>query len=604
MSSVRLKQINIYPIKSTGGLSLSSAWVEKSGLSFDRRFLVADKTGRMITGRTHPKLVDVHASLIPGGVVLTHSQMSSVVLKYQQFSSSSVATNVWADEFEALSTSEMANSWLSHLLGEQVQLLYAGDNTPRFGTKANTDVSFADQYPLLVISEASLQALNDRSPVKHRMEQFRTNLVATGTEAFAEDTWKRIRVGAVEFDIVNPCARCVFTTLDPETGLFRPDGEPLNTLSQFRQGEGGVVNFGMNLIPRNEGIIEAGAEIEVLAFRDAEVYEDNTAPKFTLKCVKTEEVARNFKTFWFDAHEGKLSHKAGQHLPLELEIDGKRVSRRYTLSSSPSQEGLAISVKRVEDGLVSNWLQDNLQPGDEIKALAPEGEFYVESEDRPRLFLTAGSGVTPAMSMLRFLADANQLSDTTFLHLCRSEEDIPFESELASLASAHPGLNVLIALTKPANGWKGLSGRLSEKHLASVSAIAGREVFCCGPEGFMTAAKSMLLAMGLPESSWRQESFGIAASDPGVDASRLSIDIDGEFFPGDNQRPLLLQAEEAGYPLSYSCRAGMCGACKMKLNSGEVDQPDMPALFPGEKEDGLVLACCCVPKSDISLSRI
>ncbi len=604
MSSVRLKQINIFPIKSTGGLSLSSAWVEKAGLSFDRRFLVADKTGKMITGRTHPQMVDIQVSLLPDGVVLTHPDMSSVVLKYQQFSRTQVATHVWQDEFDAYSTSEMANGWLSHLLGEPVQLLYAGEKSPRFGTKANAEVSFADQYPMLVISEASLDALNDRSPVKHRMEQFRTNLVVSGTEPFAEDTWQRIRIGSVEFEIANPCARCVFTTRDPETGAFRPDGEPLTTLSQFRLGEGGVVNFGMNLIPVTEGVIEAGSAVEVLEYRDVEVYEDKTTPKLALKCVKTESVARDFRTFWFEPDNGEVSYKAGQHLPVELEIDGERISRRYTLSSSPSRPGLAISVKRIGDGLVSNWLHDNLRVGKGIKALAPGGEFYVEDNDKPRLFLTAGSGVTPAISMVRFLADNNRLSDAVFLHLCRSEADIPFKEELDALQLAHPGLTVLFALSKPANGWSGLSGRLSAKHLSQVSDLSEREVFCCGPEGFMTAAKSMLLGLGLPEQYWHQESFGVLVKEAEEDAGRVTIDIDGERFPGDNQRPLLVQAEEAGYPLSYSCRAGMCGACKMRLHEGDVDQPDMPALFPGEREDGLVLACCCVPKGDVTLSRI
>lgn len=605
----KVSQINIFPVKSAGGISLSHAWVEKVGLSFDRRFMVTDSTGKMVTGRTEPKMTEVAVTLQANGITLTHPTMSPLVLKYSQFSMSETATGVWKDEFLGYTTTSTANAWFSHLLGGNKQLLFTGEeSSPRFSQTADTKVSFADGYPLLLISEASLEALNERSPDRHRMDQFRTNIVARGCGPFEEDTWDKIRIGGVTFKLDRPSSRCVFTTLDLETGRFRPNGEPITTLSQFRTDEKGNVNFGMNLIALNEGIISAGDGIEVLAYREPEVYEDHTTPKLNLKCCDIEPVARDFTTFWFSSKQGTLpSYLAGQHLPIELDINGERIQRRYTLSSSPTRpEYLSISVKRVEEGLVSNWLHDHLAVGSVIKAQQPDGQFHLSEDSAKRqslLLLSGGSGVTPMISMLRALSDRDEVGDVVFLHQCRREEDIPFASELEALAKQHPGLTVLTLLSQPSDDWTGLSGRLSQEHLALISNLHQREIFVCGPDGFMTSAFNLLTMLGVPESQCYQEFF--TSPTVGVEAPpmEVNITIEGEFVRGDNQRPILIQAEESGVYIDYSCRAGVCGCCKMRLIDGEVLQPDMPALFPGEKEDGLVLACCCVPKSDVVLTK-
>ncbi|MEI8609788.1 hybrid-cluster NAD(P)-dependent oxidoreductase [Enterovibrio sp. Hal110] len=608
--SVKINQINVYPVKSIGGTSLSNAWVEKIGLSFDRRFMVADSTGKFITGRTHPILAKVTASIQANGITLTHPTMSPLVLKYAQFSLTEVNTNVFKDEFAGYATTATANAWFSHLLSGQMQLLFTGEtSSPRFGKKANVNVSFADAFPLLLISEASLAALNARSPDLHSMDQFRTNLVATGCDAFEEDRWAKIRIGTVEFSVDCPCSRCVFTTLDLESGRFRPNGEPITTLSKFRTDNDGNVNFGMNLIALNEGMIQAGDDIEVLAYRDVEEYEDLTIPKLELVCTETEVVSRDFQTFWFERTEGSLpTYKAGQHLPIELDIDGKRIQRRYTLSSTPTRpERLSISVKRIDGGLVSNWLHDNVEQGSRIVAQQPDGQFHLSDQADKRntlLLLSGGSGVTPMMSMLRALADANEIKDVVFLHQCSSEADIPFADELNALAEQHKGLTVMTLLSQPSEQWSGMTGRLDQTHLALVPKLAQRDVFVCGPQGFMESAMNVLDILGVTEPQRHQEFFSTPGTSNDDVAAEVNITIEGEFIRGDNQRPILVQAEEAGIPLEYSCRAGVCGCCKMRLLDGDVDQPDMPALYPGEKEEGLVLTCCCVPKGDVTLASL
>ncbi|GAA0358624.1 hypothetical protein GCM10009092_23540 [Bowmanella denitrificans] len=267
-----LSHIHLYPIKSTQGVEVNQAWVELHGLSFDRRFMLADSKGRMLTGRAMPKLIQVSALLHGEGLMLCHPDMPSLLVKYADCTMVPVATQVWKDQFEGFATTEPANQWFSQLLGRQCQLLYCGNHTPRFSEKAGVDVSFADGFPLLLISRASLEELNRRSPIAHKMAQFRPNLVVEDTLPFAEDGWDRIRIGEVEFKLDCPCSRCIFTTRDAKTGEFLGDQEPLKTLGQFRKDPSGKINFGMNLIPLNEGRLEVGMPLEILAGREAEVY--------------------------------------------------------------------------------------------------------------------------------------------------------------------------------------------------------------------------------------------------------------------------------------------------------------------------------------------
>ena len=197
MTRAILSQINVFPVKSTAGVQLTSAWVEKTGLSFDRRFLITFPDGSMITARKYLQLVKVSSVLKPDGLVLSYPGLPCLILRYSDFSMEVTGTGVWSDRFDAYKTHSAAGNWFTQIIGEPVNLLYLGDDSNRVGGKAEVKVSFADGFPLLVISEASLDELNASSPVKHVMAQFRTNLVVSGVEAFAEDCWQRFRIGEV-----------------------------------------------------------------------------------------------------------------------------------------------------------------------------------------------------------------------------------------------------------------------------------------------------------------------------------------------------------------------------------------------------------------------
>ncbi|EDP60499.1 hybrid-cluster NAD(P)-dependent oxidoreductase [Vibrio sp. AND4] len=603
MSQSVLSQINVFPVKSVGGVSLSSAWVEKQGLSFDRRFMIATSDGSMVTARKFPQMVTIKSALLPDGVVFTSLGEEPLTIRYQDFKMQEAPATVWKDSFTAYTTTDEADDWFSKVLGLRVELLFTGEQSNRVRDKLGHNVSFADGYPVLVISEASLEELNRRSAEQHSMDQFRTNLVVSDTTPFEEDTWKRIRIGEVEFESVKPCERCILTTVNTQRGTFRESKEPLKTLQEFRANERGGVFFGQNLVALNQGIIRSGDHVEVLEYKEPEFYPDNSPKRMTLTCVEREEIARDFVTLWLEPREGQLpTYLPGQHLPIVVEVDGQTIGRRYTLSSSPSRPGrYAISVKRVSGGRVSNALLDNLQIGDVLEAETPDGQFHLKAHAvQPLLLMSAGSGVTPMLSMVRYLADHNQLDDVVFYHQCSSEIDIPCKDELNELKRQNPGLDVKICLTQPSIDWFGLKGRVSLSHIKQIKDVEHRQVFVCGPDGFMQKAKNLLLKKGLPEGNYHQEAFGVAMAAAKPEKS-VEIEFNGVKWMGNNQQTLLEQVENAGKHITNSCRAGLCGACEVQLESGLVDHPDLPALSAEERAMGKVLACCAIPQTDVTL---
>lgn len=373
-----LSNINVFPVKSIAGISLSTAHVEKQGLQFDRRFMVASLDGKMITARTHPQMVKIKAIIEPDGLIICYPGLIDLHFTFDELEMKEIDTTVWSDTFSAYSTTEEANQWFTSILGTDAQLLFSGEQSNRMREKIQTNVSFADGYPLLVISEASLTELNKRSSSIHTMAQFRTNLVVSGNEAFIEDSWKRIRIGEVEFEVIKPCQRCILTTVNPNTAQYHPNKEPLKTFSTFRADDSGNVYFGQNLIAKNEGTIKVGDKIEVLETK--------------------------------------------------------------------------------------------------------EKEYYVDS----------GS------------VAANQTISTTNIKTESTSEEI-------------------------------------------------------------------------------------------------TISLNGNLFKGNTAEPLLNQVEAAGLSINSSCRAGLCGACRVTLESGDVEQEDSPALNQRLKDAGMILACCSVPKTDIEV---
>lgn len=258
-----LSDLYRYPMKSTQGENLLASLVFPAGLPWDRAFMVADLAGEMITGRTHPALVQVLARVTDDVLHLSLPQRSTLALPLHLFSRPVLAA-VWGTSFTAWGGACVVDELLTAFLGKPAQLLFCGEQQQR-RVKAAPDVSlgFADGYPLLLIGQASLDDLNQRLAQPVTMANFRPNLVVSAAAAFAEDSWRRIRIGEVTFRIAKPCERCVFTTVDPISGIKNPQQEPLRTLASYRKTPAGVL-FGQNVIAENSGEIAQGMEVEIL----------------------------------------------------------------------------------------------------------------------------------------------------------------------------------------------------------------------------------------------------------------------------------------------------------------------------------------------------
>lgn len=271
---MRLDAITIYPVKSLRGVAVHEAVVEPWGLAGDRRWMVVDEQGRYLTQRDLPGMARIAAAPDgDGGVVLSAPDDRAGELRAPKPDADgpTLEVVVWRDRVRAQSAGRDADAWLSDALGRACRLVHMGDPAaarPVDPTYAGpTDrVSFADGFPLLGVSAASLDDLNARMAQPVPMARFRPNLVVSGGAPWTEDGWRLLRVGGAEgvaFRAVKPCARCVIVATDQETGARARDREPLRTLAGFRRDGRGKVLFGQNLVPDGTGRIAVGDGVEV-----------------------------------------------------------------------------------------------------------------------------------------------------------------------------------------------------------------------------------------------------------------------------------------------------------------------------------------------------
>ncbi|MCZ4281056.1 hybrid-cluster NAD(P)-dependent oxidoreductase [Kiloniella laminariae] len=635
MSPAIVSNLIIYPVKSTAGLSLPQAELLTSGLVGDRRYLITKPDGTFVTGRTHPKITSIRSNYHGEILRLTQEDMIDLVLDPAGFSESYLDTSVWGTELIGQICGDKADDWISTVLGEPLRLLYFGNRSERYIKQhPDCDVSFADGYPLLLIGDSSLAHLNNRLPAPVSMANFRPNITVSGSPAFEEDGWSLIRIGDVRFELPKACARCVFTTVDPHAHVADKTLEPLRTLTSYRQRQNSRdVLFGENMIPLNSGSIRIGDPVEVLKTKTRPVYIDNWLPSASrlsqqmkppaakdflnspvlLRCVQIIQETHDIRTFKFIADpQQRFDYKAGQFLTLFVPIDGKVVSRCYTISSSPSRpDSLTITVKRVTGGKVSNWLHDHLAIGSTLEAQGPSGQFHLqENQPRQLLLLSGGSGITPMLSMLRFITDNALDFDIHFHHSARRNCDLVSWQELTLLARQVPGLKLSFNTSqeKPdtSHSNKVFEGRLTRDKLIEVCPdLLERSIFVCGPDAFMKTAQEDLRILGLPDDQYEQESFSIVPLAPPEDARGESYKIhftkSGVTTEIKGNQTVLTVAEASGIDAPYSCRGGICGTCKQLLVSGSIAAPNAMGLSNEEVDTGFFLPCCSFPRSDLSV---
>jgi hypothetical protein len=252
-----LASMHVYPVKSLGGIAMDAADIDEFGFRDDRRWMVVDAAGRFHTQRWRPRMALVRTALEADGVRLRAPGQPDVLVPRGGGEAGAVA--VWDDICIAEGCGAEADAWMSAFLGESCRLVYIPGTTRRPIRRRREEslgrVGFADAYPFLLLSEASLGDLNARLPTAVPMNRFRPNLVVAGVGAFAEDGWDRVRIGDVEFVVAKPCDRCVLTTIDQDTAIGGV--EPLRTLAAYRKQPGGVM-FGVNVAHTARGRLRAG----------------------------------------------------------------------------------------------------------------------------------------------------------------------------------------------------------------------------------------------------------------------------------------------------------------------------------------------------------
>jgi ferredoxin-NADP reductase len=309
----------------------------------------------------------------------------------------------------------------------------------------------------------------------------------------------------------------------------------------------------------------------------------------------------------------------GQYLTLTVEVEGSLLSRCYTIASPPTRaDAVTITVKRVPDGHVSNWLHDHVGPGSRIPVSGPFGRFTTAAGASGKyLFLSAGSGITPLMSMTRTAVDLSSETDIAFVHSARTPEDIIFRAELDQLHARREALRVVAVCERGSGGpaWAGARGRLTLNLLReAVPDLGEREVFTCGPAPYMEGVRMLLEEVGVDPSRCHEESFDFTTVSRETDASPASAPPhdtvestthsleflrSGRTVVSDSASTILEAAASAGLILPSSCREGVCGTCKSTLVSGKVQMDHQGGIRRREIDQDKILLCCSTPLTDL-----
>ena len=339
---------------------------------------------------------------------------------------------------------------------------------------------------------------------------------------------------------------------------------------------------------------------------------ENAKKPVNLLLAQIEQQTHDTKTLRFQIPDGRqLSAKPGQFLTFQWTIDGQRIIRSYTISSSPIQGNyVEITPKRIENGCVSVFLNDRAKSGLSVEASGPYGEFYFdEALHKSIVLIAAGSGITPMISMLRYVDDLNLATSVTLLYCVRTSADIIFESELVRLSRSLRNFKYEVCLSRPEPTWKGRSGRLTEEFVSqNVTDLPSPTFFLCGPKGFMDNARQILSTLGVNQDRILQESFGGSGPSPEsgpLDARMFETVVflqSGKVCRVSPGSTLLDLAERNGVQIPYGCRQGQCGTCATRILSGAVQMGVEAGLTAEQRAAGYVLPCVSRAKGTVVLS--
>lgn len=338
-----------------------------------------------------------------------------------------------------------------------------------------------------------------------------------------------------------------------------------------------------------------------------------------LECAMVVPDTPDTATFTFRAPSGAwFDYQPGQFVTLDLPVPGGNIQRTYTLSSSPSRPlSISVTVKAQATSIGTRWMLDHLKPGMRIKAFGPSGIFSFHRHPASKyLFISAGSGITPMMSMTTWAWDSGEMPDIVFVHAAKRPSEIIFRERLEQFANRVPGLKLRFTVEEPDpfRTWHGFQGRLSQIMLGLMAPdYLEREVFCCGPEPFMQSVREMLVSIGYDMDRYHQESFGAPVrkeSDappitdvvPDADTrAAVTFTNAGVTAACAETDTVLAVARKAGLNIPSGCTFGLCGTCKVRKTAGEVHMVHNGGISDDDIADGYILACCSNPIGRVSV---
>jgi ring-1,2-phenylacetyl-CoA epoxidase subunit PaaE len=351
----------------------------------------------------------------------------------------------------------------------------------------------------------------------------------------------------------------------------------------------------------------------------------STGPKYyDLKVKEVVKETRDAISIVFEMPtDRKIEYKSGQFLTLIIPVQGKEVRRAYSLCSSPFVDSdLVVTVKRVDKGLMSNWLPDNLKAGTSVKIMEPMGQFTTEFDKKNKrhiIMFAGGSGITPMMSIIKSILNQEPESIVSLIYCNRDIDSIIFKDTLENMQTKDEGrLHVIHILDNAPMNWQGYSGLLNHDMLTKLFeripdwGIKDSTYLMCGPEGMMKNVESLLAERNIPKEKTFKESFvqgtidkeqkkeDAAAASGELKAREVTIRYDGQEYKVvvPPNKAILETALDQGIDLPYSCQSGLCTACRGKALSGKVKLDEEEGLSQSERAEGYVLTCVGHPLTD------
>jgi len=338
------------------------------------------------------------------------------------------------------------------------------------------------------------------------------------------------------------------------------------------------------------------------------------SPFAEARCVGVQQENWNVRTFRFrvtDSNRAFTFH-AGQYVTLGCEIAGETVFRCYTVSCAPQAREAGefeITVKHSPGGVVSTWLHEQVQVDTKVEVSHATGDFILpDSASEPLLFVAGGVGITPLMSMVRYVRAEHIPANIQFLQFARTPEDILFRSELVEISATSPGV-VTHYFTSRSDDSICKPGRLCADLLdAAVPDWKLRRVLCCGPDSFMSDMQSTFVANGGDPTRFHQESFNIPDATP-AHVVESTGDTSVRLSESDFETPCVagqtvleaVHSSPQGVKIPNACRSGVCGTCKVRKLDGQVDMQHNGGITEEEEEEGFILACCSIPLTNVTI---